>query len=118
MADLKIVFGETDAISTLELLNSLTSLEETPWGDLKGKPLDARKLARLLHPYGISSKPIRLSMGVVKGYARQDLYDAWSRYLPHDESVGDPHKAKVTTVTTGTSDTSNGELLFSEESPC
>ena len=118
LADLKIVFGETDAISTLELLNSLTSLEETPWGDLKGKPLDARKLARLLHPYGITSKPIRLSTGVVKGYARQDLYDAWSRYLPPDESVADPHKVRVTTVTSGTSDTPNGELLFSEESTC
>jgi hypothetical protein len=116
LADLKVVFGETDAISTLELLNSLTSLEETPWGDLKGKPLDARKLARFLHPYGISSKPIRLPTGVVKGYTKQDFYDAWSRYLPPEETVGDPHTAKVTTVTSETPE--QDELKFDEEGPC
>jgi hypothetical protein len=142
LADLKVAFGDTEAFSTVELLKAVISLEETPWGDLKGKPLSDRKLASFLRPYGISSKPIRLSTEVVKGYAKEDFYDAWARYLPSDsdahndvlvstqlkvtrvtsatphgedggeDCVGPPPQAEVTSVTP---DTSNGELLFTEE---
>src|SRR5262249_19832593 len=37
-----------DRIKTALLLDTLTALEESPWGDLRGKSLDSRGLARRL----------------------------------------------------------------------
>ena len=67
----------TDAI-----LDALYRLDEAPWGDLVGgRPLNPRGLAKRLGPYGVKSKNIRVRALVVKGYTRDDLADAWSRYL-------------------------------------
>lgn len=81
LADLRTLFTDRDCVSTADLLKGLASLEEAPWADIKGKPIDARRLARYLQQYGVSSKNIRTAEGVVKGWAREDLYDPWSRYL-------------------------------------
>jgi len=81
LSDIKEVFGDGDHIGTEVLLASLHKLEESPWGDLKGKPLDARGLARRLSPYDIKPTNIRHLGDVVKGYRREDLHDAWQRYL-------------------------------------
>jgi len=89
LADIKEVFGAGEHIGTEVLLSKLHRLEESPWGDLKGKPLDARGLARRLSPYDIKPANIRHLAEVVKGYRRADLHDAWERYLgpPADESA-------------------------------
>src|SRR5262249_33649127 len=52
------------------------------WGNLKGRPLDERGLARRLRQFGIKSKNVRTDAGVPKGYMRADFEDAWRRYLP------------------------------------
>ena len=84
LTDLQRVFVERDSMSTEEILNTLKSIEESPWGDINGKPLDPRGLARRLKQYGVKSKNIRTgnSDGVLKGYYKKDLWDAWERYLP------------------------------------
>jgi hypothetical protein len=90
LADLKEVWPSTplglpeEHATTAALIASLTSLEEAPWGDLRGKPLDARFLARLLRPYGVKPTSLRPrgSEGTVKGYKLADLEDPWGRYLP------------------------------------
>jgi hypothetical protein len=51
-------------------------------GDLKGKPLNDRGLAKLLKPYGIKPKVVRLGGDVAGGYVREDFRDTWQRYLP------------------------------------
>jgi hypothetical protein len=84
LADIRTVFEErgVDRLSSAELLASLNAIEESPWGDLKGKPLEARRLARLLRPYGIKPGTIRLADGQTpKGYSAEAFSDAWSRYL-------------------------------------
>jgi hypothetical protein len=81
LSDLRQVFGNRDTMSTEEILSCLLQQEEAPWGDLRGKPLDARRLAHYLRPYGISSKQVRVGSTTLKGYAREDLWDAWTRYL-------------------------------------
>ena len=88
LGDCRTIFGDTDQLSTVELLNGLTSLEEAPWSDLRGKPLDARRLANLLNPYEIKSKVIRLGNTTPRGYTKSDFYDAWARYLPSQEGAG------------------------------
>lgn len=93
LADLKQVFGDRDRLSTIELLHALNELEESPWGDLRGKPLDARGLSNRLRRYGVKPKPVRVGSEVVKGYAAEDLHDPWGRYLPA------PLRESVTSVT-------------------
>lgn len=80
LSDLQEVWGEEAHVPTAELLPRLHGLEESPWGDWYGRPLSARDLARLLRPYRIGSKNIRLDGGQSKGYAKEDLEDAWTRY--------------------------------------
>jgi hypothetical protein len=87
LADLRTVFADRAALSTSDLLFALTSLEEAPWGDLKGKPVDSRKLANLLKPYGVSSKNVRIGSEVVKGYSVEDLFDPWQRYLTPEQAA-------------------------------
>jgi hypothetical protein len=105
LSDLRTVFGNRDAMPTADLLADLIAIDESPWGDLKGKALDARRLARLLHPYGVTSKTIRIGNDTVKGYTKESLWDAWIRYLlperpsPHQGSSYPTKETKETEVT-------------------
>jgi hypothetical protein len=101
LADLRKVFGDSSQLSTTDILERLNNMEEAPWGDSRGKALDARGLARKLFPYGVKSKTIRMTQGsaTAKGYAREDLHDAWQRYLPKDTAASLPPDVSVTSVT-------------------
>ena len=92
LADLRRVFGEESAMSTEDIKAVLVAMEEAPWGDLRGRPLDSRQLANFLKPYGVASRNVRICDRIVKGYVRADLHDPWARYLP---SVGDGADQKV-----------------------
>lgn len=82
LADLRTVFGDAEVIATEAILDELHKLEESPWGDLRGKPLDARGLASRLRKYEVHPKSVRLADGrTPKGYRCEDLADIWSRYL-------------------------------------
>ena len=83
LTDLRAVFGEAEHLATTDVLERLCALEDAPWSDLKGKPLDARRLANLLKQYDVVRSQIRLDAHrTAKGYRRMDLHDAWIRYLP------------------------------------
>jgi hypothetical protein len=86
LKDLKEVFGAEKSMSTHDILFALYDIEEAPWAEMKGRPLDARGLANILKPYDIHSKTIRCATGSAKGYSRDDLWDAWQRYLPNEKS--------------------------------
>ena len=91
LADTRTVFndpalGHPDAMSSKELLEGLQRLEESPWRDLKGKPLDERGLAYRLRQYSVKPKTIRIGSNTPKGYTRADLHDVWLRYLPPQPS--------------------------------
>jgi hypothetical protein len=83
LGDLREVFGDSDLMATEGILSALHALDEAPWAELvAGKPLNARGLAQRLRQYGVARKNVRIGDTVTKGYAREDLADAWSRYLP------------------------------------
>ena len=84
LADLKTVFGTStlDALPTATILSRLIDLPESPWCDLKGKPINDRTLARRLRQYGVKSKKLRVGDTTAMGYAQEDLVDVWLRYLP------------------------------------
>lgn len=90
LSDCRKVFADrrVEVLPTVELLNSLTLIDEAPWSDLRGKPIDARRLANLLNPYGIKSKVIRIGATTPRGYAKTDFHDAWLRYLPPMDGDG------------------------------
>ncbi|MFJ1557515.1 DUF3631 domain-containing protein [Streptomyces mirabilis] len=77
-----------DKLPTVAILDRLNSLEDAPWADLNGKPLDNRRLSKMLSDYmtadnePIGSRNIRTAGGVLKGFFSKDLEDAWSRYCP------------------------------------
>ncbi|QGM48078.1 DUF3631 domain-containing protein [Methylocystis heyeri] len=86
LADIRTCFGDKDRLPTADLLAKLLADEEAPWGDIRGRKIDARKLAELLRPYGIQSSTIRMADGSTpKGYKRDSFQDTWKRYLPAPE---------------------------------
>lgn len=109
LADIRTVFGDQDVMSSKDLVDALVALDEAPWGDLYGKPLDARGLARRLKAYEVDPKNVRINQSVVKGYKREDLHDPWGRYLSivpqfptkevGDGGLGDPHYGRATSAT-------------------
>ncbi|WP_078900486.1 DUF3631 domain-containing protein [Streptomyces sp. SBT349] len=82
------VFCGADRMPTAVILERLNALEDSPWGDLDGQPLTARRLSRLLKEYvtasnkPIAARNIRTGAGVIKGLHATDLDDAWTRYCP------------------------------------
>ena len=80
LEDLRKVFKDEVHLPTKVLLKDLCALEESPWGDMRGKALDPRRLANLLKQYGIKSETIRIGETTPKGYTRKSLHDAWTRY--------------------------------------
>lgn len=101
LGDVRDIFTKAgaDRMPTEVLLNNLQNLDEAPWGELRGKPLDARGLSRRLSQYEIKSRNIKVDGDrVVRGYTREDLHDAWERYLP-------PSGNTATSATTATPST-------------
>ena len=84
LSDAKDIFENrgVDRLPSAEMCHALNALEESPWGDLKGKPLDPRALARLLRPFGLRPHKVRFGEGPLMGYTAEDFADAWGRYLP------------------------------------
>lgn len=84
LADIRTVFAErrVNRLWTDELLGALIAIEESPWGDLRGRPLMPTQLAKLLKPFGIGPKGVRKGEEVKRGYDATDFADAWTRYLP------------------------------------
>jgi hypothetical protein len=118
LQDIFTIIGDQDQIATERLLEELHKIEESPWGDMRGKPLDPRGLAKRLKEYDIKPATIRLAVTTAKGYRRSDFLDAWSRYLPQtlgyveglastavtETGLGQPHYRSVTAVTSVTDD--------------
>jgi hypothetical protein len=98
LGDLREVFGDSAHLPTTVLLDRLVALDESPWGDLRGKPLDARGLSRRLAKYGVKPSNIRDGDTILKGYKSEDLHDPWCRYLPP------PPGKSATSATSATSD--------------
>jgi putative DNA primase/helicase len=78
-------------IPSQELLDKLLVDPEKLWvGYNKGKGLSLHNLSKLLKPYGIYSKSIRIGTHTCKGYEKSQFEDAFQRYLStpsSDESV-------------------------------
>ncbi len=77
---------DEEAIPTAELLARLRQAEGTPWyvESERARPeqwLSARRIARLLRPFGVRPGTVRLESKTAKGYYVKDLEPANARYL-------------------------------------
>ena len=134
LADLWTIFAASgqEGMFTEHLLRELHALDESPWADMRGKPLDQRGLAFRLGGYGPKSKSIRVGDRIAKGYSKADLHDPWSRYLlephyqkylpllPHTRVTDSPSAEEgppPQSVTSDTSDTDGQDELPLDPAP-
>jgi hypothetical protein len=66
-----------DHVRSADLLDRLRAIEESPWSS---QDFDARRLARLLRPFGIRSKPFRDGEATPRGYEVRRIREIASRY--------------------------------------
>lgn len=116
LTDLHRFFSErtADSYPTTQLLTYLTGIDDAPWATFaKGKAMTPRHLSRLLQPYAILPRPIRLGETVAKGYRVADFKDACARYLP---SIGYAVTNKATSSeSTGCVAVTKGECNRNED---
>ena len=103
LADLRDIFGDWESLHGATILTALHKLEEAPWSDYYGRLLNANDLAKLLKPYGITSKDVKISGTNLKGYSRDVLWDVWQRYLPPLDEHADTNTQAATGATSATS---------------
>jgi hypothetical protein len=82
LAHLREILGDSVSLPTAVILEKLWNLPESPWQDVRGKPLTDMGLAARLKKYEIRSTYVRVGPKVSKHYLRADFKDAWERYLP------------------------------------
>ena len=114
LSDLREVFRDAVQLPTTTILKRLCEIEDAPWGDMRGKQLDARGLAQRLKKYGITRGTIRAGQTTAKGYTFADLHDEFVRYL---SPLGYPHYGTVTSVTSDTASDPDEDGGWFGESP-
>lgn len=85
LADIRKIFTEktTERIPSRDLADALAELEDRPWPEWRrGSPLTPTSMARLLKPFGISPKQLRIDGDKARGYELADFEDVFARYLP------------------------------------
>jgi uncharacterized protein DUF3631 len=82
-----ILASDADRILTEQVLARLRQMPESPWN--KEPELTPMKMARLLREFGIRPRTVRVDEKHGRGYIREELDLAWSRYLPPKELLAD-----------------------------
>jgi hypothetical protein len=107
LADLRDVFGQTDKLWTETILDQLHRTPEAPWGDWYGHALRDRELAKLLKPYGIRSRDVKINDVNHKGYYREQFVESWRSYAPARKGGA--------TGATGATSQANGQIAEATE---
>lgn len=77
-------------MGSAQLARALTDRDEWPWAGWRGRGgagLRAYDLARLLRPFRIRPKTVRLGPSTFKGYHRRQFEPTWEKYLGEAEWV-------------------------------
>ena len=100
LIDLQALFQAraTDRLSSEEIVNALSEMEERPWPEWgkSRKPMSKPQLARMLSPFGVKPKQIWIEGRNPRGYELAQFEDAFERYVPTSEVLGplEPAPAK------------------------
>ena len=100
LVDVRSIFDEDqlEKVTTADLLEMLSKTETSPWAEWNhGKPITAVGLSKLLKPFDIYPKTIRVATSTAKGYDRAQFEDSWGRYLSKPAPIlPAPHPPAVT----------------------
>jgi len=98
LEDIQDIFNSNGAerMFSDNLVKALKEKSERPWCDWnRGNGLTQNGLARLLKPFGVKSKNMRIDENLKKGYELDNLKDAFKRYI-----FTLPSESPVSSVTT------------------
>ncbi|MGH8116593.1 MAG: DUF3631 domain-containing protein [Rhodanobacteraceae bacterium] len=86
LEDIRRYFAEhaTDKVHSNPLADWLKTLEDRPWPEWghAQKPITARQIAKLLEPFGIKPRQVRIGPDNLQGYLAAAFDEAFARYLP------------------------------------
>jgi hypothetical protein len=117
LTDLQCFFAEQTAkrYPTEQLLTYLAGIDDAPWATFdQGKAITARHLARLLQPYGIFSKNIRVDNTVPKCYRVADFNKAFAEVVA-DNDVADNVADNVADKIDVTDDVTDKRLVVTDD---
>jgi len=89
LADLRDLFLErhADRLPSEDIVEALGEMADRPWPEWnRGKPISQTRLAKMLRPFSIRPRTIRVGSETAKGYLHTDFEDAFRRYLPAEPS--------------------------------
>lgn len=98
LEDVRQLFRDRgDRLATADILAALNDMDARPWPEWsRGRELTAHGLGKLLSPFGITSRTIRLGStpnSTPKGYLEEQFVDTFARYLPPCVSATPPQPA-------------------------
>jgi hypothetical protein len=80
LADIAAIWPpDRDKLFTADLLELLHAVDESPWGEWN---ITAHRVARMLKPFDLSSRKVRIGAETRQGWRRDDLQPVIRRYLP------------------------------------
>jgi putative DNA primase/helicase len=101
LKDIRLAFGEDEAMRSADLVAKLVEDPERPWADWShGRALTQKQLGRLLSPFCICSETVSVpGLKDAKGYKRIHFEGLWEAYCPvKTPSAGDSDVSKRRTV--------------------
>lgn len=125
--DVHTVFTETgeERLSTRSLIEHLSEIEESPWGDWHGRAITPQALSKLLKVYRVRTMPVWVAGSKVRGYKREQFADAFLRVLGSEGgrsgrggrsgSASDAAPTTPTAPTALTGQTTTGGVIFGDD---
>lgn len=83
LRDLAELFASrgADRMSSSEIVGDLIVMEERPWSEWRhGKPLTAQTVAKLMKPFSVKTRALKLRGSMARVYLRADVEAAAARY--------------------------------------
>ena len=97
LADIQEIFEGKTRMFSSDLVQALTSDADNIWCEWRhGKPMTANSLSRLLKPYKVYPKTMRINGKIKKGYELSQFADTFERYLSNSPDL---NRYTVTTAT-------------------
>ena len=88
LEDIQDILNSTERIFSDDLVQALKDKADRPWIDWsRGRGLTQNGLARLLRPFSVKSKTIRIEDKQRKGYSLANFTDAFKRYIPYSSLI-------------------------------